>query len=142
LEIDLTLSGNVALNNATGYQNYGWALNYASPIAPGADFGNVQMELLESGVPITPLFGFDLTQPFASPEVLIGTGTSTVLPPNLVFNGVDIFVSNANPETLLDVEVGLPVVVPEPTTIISGALLLLPFGSSAVRQLRKKLQAA
>jgi hypothetical protein len=32
--------------------------------------------------------------------------------------------------------------VPEPTTIISGALLLLPFGSSAFRQLRKKLQAA
>jgi hypothetical protein len=32
--------------------------------------------------------------------------------------------------------------VPEPTTLISGALLLLPFGSSAVRQLRKKLQAA
>jgi len=32
--------------------------------------------------------------------------------------------------------------VPEPATLISGALLLLPFGSSAVRQLRKKLQAA
>jgi hypothetical protein len=32
--------------------------------------------------------------------------------------------------------------VPEPTTLISGALLLLPFGSSAVRQLRQKLQAA
>jgi hypothetical protein len=32
--------------------------------------------------------------------------------------------------------------VPEPTTIISGAMLLLPFGSSAFRQLRKKFQAA
>jgi len=32
--------------------------------------------------------------------------------------------------------------VPEPTTMISGALLLLPFGWSAVRQLRKKLQPA
>jgi hypothetical protein len=32
--------------------------------------------------------------------------------------------------------------VPEPTTMISGALMLLPFGSSAFRQLRKKLQAA
>ena len=33
-------------------------------------------------------------------------------------------------------------VVPEPTTLISGAMLLLPFGSRAVRQLRKKFQAA
>jgi hypothetical protein len=32
--------------------------------------------------------------------------------------------------------------VPEPTTLISGALMLLPFGLSAFRQLRKKLQAA
>jgi hypothetical protein len=32
--------------------------------------------------------------------------------------------------------------VPEPTTILSGALLLLPFGSSALRQLRKKFQSA
>jgi hypothetical protein len=32
--------------------------------------------------------------------------------------------------------------VPEPTTIFAGALMLLPFGSSAVRQLRKKMQGA
>ena len=32
--------------------------------------------------------------------------------------------------------------VPEPSTIISGALMLLPFGAGAARQLRKKLQAA
>ena len=32
--------------------------------------------------------------------------------------------------------------VPEPTTIVAGALMLLPFGSGAVRQFRKKLQAA
>jgi hypothetical protein len=30
--------------------------------------------------------------------------------------------------------------VPEPTTMISGAMLLLPFGSSAFRQLRRKFQ--
>jgi hypothetical protein len=40
------------------------------------------------------------------------------------------------------VETSVVTPVPEPTTIISGALLLLPFGSSAFRQLRKKLQAA
>jgi hypothetical protein len=31
--------------------------------------------------------------------------------------------------------------VPEPTTIIAGALLLLPFGASAVRILRKNRAA-
>jgi hypothetical protein len=31
--------------------------------------------------------------------------------------------------------------VPEPTTIFSGAVLLLPFGSSVLRQLRKKFQS-
>jgi hypothetical protein len=43
--------------------------------------------------------------------------------------GEEIWLSTATP-------------VPEPTTLVSGALLLLSFGSSAVRQLRKKLQAA
>jgi hypothetical protein len=33
-------------------------------------------------------------------------------------------------------------VVPEPTTIMSGAMMLLPFGLGAFRQLRKKLRAA
>ncbi|HUD48240.1 MAG TPA: hypothetical protein VMR33_15515 [Candidatus Baltobacteraceae bacterium] len=37
---------------------------------------------------------------------------------------------------------GLTSPVPEPTTLISGAVMLLPFGSSAVRQIRKKMQAA
>lgn len=32
--------------------------------------------------------------------------------------------------------------VPEPSTWVAGAMLLLPFGSKAVRQLRKKLPAA
>ena len=31
----------------------------------------------------------------------------------------------------------IPVTVPEPTTVIAGALLLLPFGASALRMLRK-----
>jgi hypothetical protein len=31
--------------------------------------------------------------------------------------------------------------VPEPTTLIAGALLLLPFGASTIRILRKKVAA-
>jgi hypothetical protein len=48
------------------------------------------------------------------------------------------YVLNIN--NLVTANIGTP--VPEPTTLISGALLLLPFGSSAVRQVRKKFQAA
>jgi hypothetical protein len=32
--------------------------------------------------------------------------------------------------------------VPEPGTMIAGALMLVPFGSGAIQQFRKKLQAA
>jgi hypothetical protein len=35
----------------------------------------------------------------------------------------------------------LVMVVPEPTTIIAGALLLLPFGASTLRMLRKSRKA-
>jgi hypothetical protein len=129
LQIDLTLSGNVTLDNPTGIEDYGWALNYDSPIAPGADFGTVDMELLENGTVITPLFGFDLTQPFPIPEANIGTGEGATLPVNAVFNGVDIFVSNpGNPGVVLnDIEVGLPSV---PDT--SSTMLLLSLGVVAM----------
>ena len=33
------------------------------------------------------------------------------------------------------------VMVPEPTTMIAGALLLLPFGASTLRMLRKNRKA-
>jgi len=39
------------------------------------------------------------------------------------------------------VPTGVPSAVPEPTTLIPGALLLLPFGSAAFRQFRKKFRA-
>jgi hypothetical protein len=34
-----------------------------------------------------------------------------------------------------------PLAVPEPTTMIAGALLLLPFGASTLRMLRKNRTA-
>jgi hypothetical protein len=41
-----------------------------------------------------------------------------------------------------DVSINAATAVPEPSTMIAGALLLLPFGSGAIRQFRKKMQAA
>jgi len=43
---------------------------------------------------------------------------------------------------IFQMEVTTVTPVPEPATVITGALVLLPFGLSTVRQLRKKLQAA
>ena len=42
----------------------------------------------------------------------------------------------------LVVEVSCVTPVPEPTTMIAGALLLLPFGASTLRMLRKKTHTA
>jgi hypothetical protein len=53
----------------------------------------------------------------------------------------DFIPSQNGPEYFDDVSM-TQVAVPEPSTMIAGALLLLPFGSSAVRLLRKKLQTA
>jgi hypothetical protein len=133
LEIDLTLSHNLTLDNAPGgTENFGWGLFFSSPIPNGADYGTVMMELLENGVVITPQFGFDLVNNTGFDEIGVGTGTGTTLPVNLVFNGVNVFVSNSNPNGagVSDVEVGLPVVQGVPDT--SNTLPLLSLGLVAM----------
>lgn len=45
------------------------------------------------------------------------------------------------PPGVLKIDLPLETVVPEPTTVLAGLLLVLPFGASAVRVLRKKLSA-
>jgi hypothetical protein len=60
----------------------------------------------------------------------VGTGSDTL----------EFLCANDPSETYLD-DVSVTA-VPEPTTLISGALMLLPFGSSVARRLRKKFQAA
>ena len=53
------------------------------------------------------------------------------------FNGYvdDVTIGTAAGTTTYDFE---PSTVPEPTTIIAGASMLLPFGASALRMVRKK----
>jgi hypothetical protein len=72
----------------------------------------------------------------ANPGVPIG-GTSTVI--------VQTGISQWAPSTATLIDGSSPVVsilaVPEPTTMIAGALLLLPFGASTLRFVRKSRQA-
>jgi hypothetical protein len=56
------------------------------------------------------------------------------------FFGPQIGMSNTSETTFTVSEIQLQV-VPEPTTMIAGALLLLPFGASTLRMLRKNRKA-
>jgi len=64
-------------------------------------------------------------------EIVTATSTTTALSFSVVPQDLSLY-----QPSLDDVSV---TPVPEPTTIIAGAMLLLPFGSRAFRQLRKKL---
>jgi hypothetical protein len=124
LEIDLALSQSLTLDDSG---HYAWSLNYLNPIPVGSDLGSLYMVLLFNGTPITPQVGFDAgLNNFPFPVAQFGTGY-TDMPPDLTFNGVQIFVSNANPSVLTDVQIELDA-VPEPSTLgllAVGASLLL-----------------
>jgi hypothetical protein len=85
--------------------------------------------LLENGTAITPQVGFDAgPNGFGGPVTQFATGNSD-LTPNLTFNGVDIFVSNANPETLTDLQIELDVPEASTLSLLSlGFAIMLAFG--------------
>jgi hypothetical protein len=67
-----------------------------------------------------------------------------LIPPQLLLNVKKDIVISAAPGQLVGlsyVQQSFHEVVPEPTTMIAGALLLLPFGASTLRMLRKKRTA-
>jgi hypothetical protein len=143
LEIDLTLSDNVTLNNSG---HYSWALNYDSstPIAENSDLGSLYFVLLENGTPITTQIGFDAgANGFGEPVTQFATGDYDDSLDNAVFNGVQIFVSNDNPETLDDVEISVDAApVPEPNTfalLSLGLVAMAGFGYRKVNAIRSKL---
>jgi hypothetical protein len=55
--------------------------------------------------------------------------------PDPVLGGVN---SNSDGEPPQELLIGVPGVVPEPSTILAGAMALLPFGANALRVLRKR----
>jgi hypothetical protein len=127
LQIDLTLSHNVTLNNAaSGTETLNFGMWFGSTQLPaGVDAGSVEVELLEGSTVLTssPL-GFDAgTFPF--PLLGYDTQRSFSLPQNLVFNGVDIFLTDSAPNGIAptDIEIGLPSVQGVPDG--SNTLLLL-----------------
>lgn len=145
LEIDLQLTHDITLD---GSGHYSWFLNYATPIAPGIDLGMLHMVLYYNGVPVTSQIGFDAgANSFGAPDApfsvsQFGTGSNDDQLKNLVFNGVAIYISNPDTsiENLSNVRISLDA-VPEPNTIVAGVLMLLPFGVSTLRMLRKSRTA-
>jgi hypothetical protein len=82
------------------------------------------------------LSAFDLSDPFAEPGDIL-----TIKPAQHILNvtkdiGFDIADPNGGFITISQIEQSFDQ-VPEPTTMIAGALLLLPFGASTLRILRR-----
>jgi uncharacterized protein YdaL len=140
LELDLTLSHNVTLNNGpSGVQNFSFGLWFGSTLLPAnTDGGTVMVELLENGTvlntaPTTSPFGFDVGT-FSVPEIGYGTGEYFTLPNNLTFNGVDVFVSDSAPNgvSATDVIVGFPITQSQGVPDGSNTLALFSLGSVAL----------
>jgi hypothetical protein len=157
---------------------FGWSLAGLNPsISPGGDAGTVSMELLENGTVVSPEFGFDALNPFSAPitgyslltiawgstaytyfsdpiDPISGvselTETTPNLPNSLVFNGVDVFISDSNPESLTDVNVAVATLginggPPVPDTcntlalLLSGLVAMFGCGHRKMKALRIRL---
>jgi hypothetical protein len=165
LNIDIPLSSSITLTSlGTGY-NYSFGMNGFNPLVPYNDEAfTFYIQLLNNGTPITPSFSYLMAHPFTfgfteinpfdpinfpgvSPVSNLYTGYNT---PNslgsaLTFNEIDLEVfNNSQTEGVTDFSVGLgvnaPAVapVPEPTTVVAGVLLLLPFGVALCGGLRRR----
>jgi hypothetical protein len=140
-------SGDAYSAQIAGYSYGPDTLSQTVATTPGQDYTLSFSEYIDDGAPTTSLqVNWDGTSVYDVVDTgpyrmfqnvtvsvpLLGSGSDTV----------EFLCANDPSETYLDNVSLTPTAVPEPTTLISGAMLLLPFGSSAFRQLRKKLQAA
>ena len=138
LLIDLDLSQNLVLDNASGSETYGWSiggLSYAPD--PGEDIATFNFQLVENGTPVGPQFGFDQGNPFSFNINNIATSSSAYgLPANLEFNEIDLAISSSsgNAGTFTDFAVTLAA-VPD----ASSSLMLLSGACLALSALRRKL---
>jgi hypothetical protein len=135
-------SGNYAAQIA-GYSDGPDTLSQTITTAPGQDYALNFWRYIDDGGNTTSLvvkwdntvvYSELNTGPFETYQgisaTVVGTGSDTL----------EFVCANDPSETYLD-DVSVTA-VPEPTTLVSGALMLLPFGSSVARKLRKKFQAA
>ena len=98
--------------------------------------GNIDSQIANSTLTLQPL---DLSDPVAEPGDNLNFGT----PQTIVDVTKDFLFTSGNANDI----VGLSVLdqsfhtVPEPTTVLAGALLLLPLGASTLRILRRNRTA-
>jgi hypothetical protein len=160
LELDVPLSTSITLTSVGAGYNYSFGMAGLAPEVPNSgEAFSFYIQLLNNGTAITPdfstlianpyTFGFTENNPFnfAVDNLYVSTSTGA-LASSLTFNEIAIEVLNNSQDeatTSFSVSLGVnqPAVapVPEPTTVLAGALMLLPFGASALRGLRRK-QAA
>jgi len=155
--LQLNLTQPITLTDAGAGYNYGFGLGGLDPMIDyqGEAF-TFQIQLLYNGTLLNNIpFGLTEFNPFdpivypgISPvDNLYVTTSTTALASSLTFNQILIEVlNNHQGETVRSFGVSLGVnnlaPVPEPSTYIAGALALLPFGTRALRILRKKTHTA
>jgi len=148
-EISLALlpGQELTLDNApSGSQHYSFGFNFTSLLPAGTDAGTIMMELTQNGTVITSQFGFGWGS-FGSDEPGYATGGYENLPNNLVFNGVNIYVSDSAPRGVgvSDIIIGLDTVqgVPDTTNTLPllflGLVAMFGFGYRKVDALRSQL---
>jgi hypothetical protein len=124
----MNLSQNVVIPTAGTYNISAWV----EPIFSDDDYFTISL-----GGTVVSYTDFTVGQPYTEISVTVSASAgSQVLDFQFTPNSGAMFFDDAS----LTAVVTTP--VPEPTTLIAGALTLLPFGSSAVRHFRRKLQAA
>jgi len=137
LLINLDLSQNLILNNASGSEVFGWGISGLSYSPnPNEDIANFNYQLVENGTPVGPQFGLDLPNPFNFPVDNVATASSAYgLPVNLEFNEIDLQISSSSDMagTFTDFAVTLAA-VPD----ASSSLMLLSGACLALGALRRK----
>jgi hypothetical protein len=113
---------NLSIEVAGRADGYNPGTGYSVSLYAGSPSGT----LLTSVTPVTPTSTW---------TTLTASYSSAIVPSG------DLFVVISSPATQFDFDNVVVSAVPEPTTMIAGALLLLPFGASTLRMLRKSRTA-
>ena len=127
------------LNSPGGYYTYETTFNLTS-LNPSTALITGQWSTDNNGIRIV-LNGKDTGNPGTSEIQLIEGYVPFTISSGFIsgLNTLDFVVNNISGPTALRVELsGTATPVPEPSTILAGALLLLPFGVSTLRKLRRK----
>ena len=131
MELDSTV--NVAVDQSLVTAGGTYQLSFLYALRSGVDPSSGTMSVVWDGIPIT------LTPTSSAMTLYTATVTGASGNNTLEFDGTGT--SDSYGAILDNVSLNAVAPVPEPTTVLAGALMLLPFGVGAIRSLRKERAA-